>query len=277
MDENYRVNLDVFNGPMDLLLYLIRRDEVDIHDIPIAHITKQYIQYVEVIKQLDPNIAGDFLVMAATLMEIKTRILLPTVSEIDDDDEFGVIDPRGELVRQLLEYKRFKDAAGDLNAAAALQAMQHPRHPVAFKADDDTLDLEDVQVWDLMQAFSSVLAEIGKGPAIHEVIYDDTPIELHELDLLDRLEREGSLKFSQVFASAAGHGQILGLFLALLELIRQQKIKAVQDGNFGEINIDLNPNPPSLEELTELGQPNEPAAEGEYQPEPADEHREEAE
>ena len=86
MDENYRVNLDVFNGPMDLLLYLIRRDEVDIHDIPIAHITKQYIQYVEVIKQLDPNIAGDFLVMAATLMEIKTRMLLPAPEAIDGDE-----------------------------------------------------------------------------------------------------------------------------------------------------------------------------------------------
>ena len=270
MDEDYRVNLDVFNGPMDLLLYLIRRDEVDIYDIPIARITEQYIQYVEVIKQLDPNVAGDFLVMAATLMEIKTRILLPTVSEIDDDDEFSAIDPRGELVRQLLEYKRFKDAAGDLSAAAGLQALQHPRSPAAFKADDDSLDMEDLQVWDLMQAFSKVLADIGKGPAFHEVIYDDTPIELHELDLLDRLQREGALRFSQVFTSAAGHGQILGLFLALLELIRQQKVLARQEGNFGEIHIDLNPNPPSEEDLAALGMPQP-------EPEPPDEHREETE
>ena len=272
MDEDYRVHLDIYNGPMDLLLYLIRRDEVDIHDIPIARITEQYIQYVEVIKQLDPNIAGDFLVMAATLMEIKTRILLPTVSDIDEDDEFSTIDPRGELVRQLLEYKRFKDAAGDLSAAAGLQALQHARRPVAFKSDDDSLDLEDVQVWDLMQAFSKVLADIGRGPAIHEVIYDDTPIELHELDLLDRLERDGAMKFSQVFASASSHGHILGLFLALLELIRQQKILARQEGNFGEIHIDLNPNPPSEEDLAALGMPQ-----GELEPEPDNGHRDETE
>jgi len=124
MDEDYRVHLDVYNGPLDLLLYLIRRDELDIHDIPIARITEQYNHYVELIKSLDPNLAGDFLVLAATLMEIKTRMLLPAVPEgaEDEEEEFG-IDPRSELIRQLLEYKKFKDAAGDLLAAAQLQAM----------------------------------------------------------------------------------------------------------------------------------------------------------
>ncbi|MCK4601686.1 MAG: segregation/condensation protein A, partial [Phycisphaerae bacterium] len=115
--NDYRVNLDIYNGPVDLLLYLIRRDEVDIYDIPISRITAQYMQHVDLIRTLDPDLAGEFLVMAATLMEIKTRMLLPTPTpqEADGDEPF---DPRGELVRQLLEYKAFKDAAGDLRDAA---------------------------------------------------------------------------------------------------------------------------------------------------------------
>ena len=163
MEEDYRVNLDIYNGPMDLLLYLIRRDEVDIHDIPIARITQQFVQYVELIKQLDPNLVGDFLVMAATLMEIKTRMLLPAAPEGEEGEDEFAIDPRGELVRQLLEYKRFKDAAGDLSTAAQTQALQHARRPGALKLDSEEQDLEDVQVWDLMNAFTKVLESIGQN------------------------------------------------------------------------------------------------------------------
>jgi segregation and condensation protein A len=128
MNEDYRVHLDIYNGPLDLLLYLIRRDEVDIYDIPIVGITEQYLQYVEVVKALDPNLSGEFLVMAATLMEIKTRMLLP-VPEMGDEEDDEPFDPRSELVRQLLEYKAFKDAAGNLEDAGHLQAMSHPRRP----------------------------------------------------------------------------------------------------------------------------------------------------
>jgi len=269
MDEDYRVNLDVYNGPLDLLLYLIRRDEVDIHDIPIARITEQFVQYVEVIKQLDPNLVGDFLVVAATLMEIKTRMLLPSAPECEEDEDDFAIDPRGELVRQLLEYKRFKDAAGDLNAAASLQSMQHPRQPGAIKLDSDELDLEDVQVWDLMGAFAKVMESIGQGPKYHEVIYDDTPIELHELDITDRLQRDGSMPFGRVFEGAGSRGQLVGLFMALLELVRLQRVFARQEQNFGEIFIELNPNPPSLEELVEMGHaaPAKPTdQDGQYAP-----------
>ena len=256
MDEDYRVNLDVYNGPLDLLLYLIRREEVDIYDIPIARITEQYVQYVELIKQVDVNLVGDFLVMAATLMEIKTRMLLPAAPEGEEGDDEFTLDPRGELVRQLLEYKRFKDAAGDLQSAASMQAMQHARHPVVPDFGGDDVDLEDVQVWDLMDAFGKVLTAIGQDQAFHEVIYDDTPIELYELDICDRLERDGSMTFGKIFEGAANRGQLVGLFMALLELIRLQKIKARQQALFGEIHIELNPNPPSLEELAAMGQAN---------------------
>ena len=254
MDEDYRVNLDVYNGPLDLLLYLIRRDEVDIYDIPIARITEQYVQYVELIKHVDVNMVGDFLVMAATLMEIKTRMLLPAAPEGEEGDDEFTLDPRGELVRQLLEYKRFKDAAGDLQSAASMQAMQHARHPVVPDFGGDDVDLEDVQVWDLMDAFGKVLTAIGQDQAFHEVIYDDTPIELYELDICDRLARDGQMMFARIFEGAANRGQLVGLFMALLELVRLQKVRARQQALFGEIIVELNPDPPSLEELAAAGQ-----------------------
>ena len=240
----YRVNLEIYNGPLDLLLYLIRRDEVDIYDIPIARITKQYLSYVELLKVLDPNIAGDFLVMAATLMEIKTRMLLPTPPREEGGEEGLEIDPRAELVRQLLEYKAFKDAAGDLRDA--LRFGRRPARP--DDGEEALIDLEDAQIWDLLDAFSRLMEAIGVGQAAHEVIYDDTPIELHQTDILDRLEREGPLTFRRIFEGRTDRGEILGLFLALLELVRLRKVLAAQKANFGEIHVHLNPNPPGQEE-----------------------------
>ena len=240
MDEEYRVSLDVYNGPLDLLLYLIRRDELDIHDIPIARITEQYVAYVELIKTVDPNLAGDFLVMAATLMEIKTRLLLPTPPAEEEDGEGLDIDPRAELVRQLLEYKAFKDAAGDLAAAAGRQAMKFPRAPARPEGDaEPELDLEDVQVWDLFDAFAKIMEAIGHRPTHHEVIYDDTPVELHAADILDRLGREGPMTFEQIFEGRDNRGEIVGLFLAMLELMRQRRIRARQMDGHGRIRVEL--------------------------------------
>ena len=252
----YRVNLDIYNGPLDLLLYLIRREEVDIYDIPIARVTEQYVQHVEVLKGLDPNLAGEFLVMAATLMEIKTRMLLPSAATTEEGGEDGLeIDPRAELVRQLLEYKNFKDAAGDLRDSAELQAMKFPRRPGKGGADDGRieLDIDDVQVWDLLDAFDDLMAAIGKTATHHEVIYDDTPIELHAVDIIDRLEREGGLSFRRLFEGRTTRSEMVGLFLALLELVRQKRILASQDVNYGDIHVHLNPDPPDPDE-------NEPPA-----------------
>jgi segregation and condensation protein A len=243
--SEYRVNLEIYNGPLDLLLYLIRREEVDIYDIPIARVTDQYIQYVELLQQVDPNLAGDFLVLAATLIEIKTRMLLPTVAPEEAGEDSLEIDPRAELVRQLLEYKAFKDAAGDLQEAAAARALKFPRRPVAPELEGEAaLDLEDAQVWDLLEAFRKVMESIGQAAVAHQVIYDDTPIELWETDILDRLEREGAMTFERVFAGRSTRGEILGLFLALLELVRLKRVLANQDSNFGDIRIALNPDPP---------------------------------
>ncbi len=233
----YRVNLDVYNGPLDLLLYLIRREEVDIYDIPIARIADQYVRYVDMLKHLDPNLAGEFLVLAATLMEIKTRMLLPSPPP-EEGAEGVAIDPRAELVRQLLEYKAFKDAAGELYDAGTQQALKYPRPP-SKPTERGELDLTDAQVWDLVEAFGKVMEAIGHRPTHHEVIYDDTPIELHAADILDRLTREGKMTFTKIFEGRAVRSEIVGLFLALLELARQEKIRAVQEANFGRIMIVL--------------------------------------
>lgn len=248
--SEYRVNLDIYNGPLDLLLYLIRREEVDIYDIPIARVTEQYVHHVRLLEALDPNLAGDFLVMAATLMEIKTRMLLPTPPAEEGGEDGLEIDPRAELVRQLLEYKNFKDAAGDLRDSADLQAMKFPRRP--GKTGDETTDmhvaLEDVQVWDLLEAFDSLMVAIGQQVTHHEVIYDDTPIELHAVDIVDRLGREGAMSFKQIFAGRTSRSEMVGLFMALLELVRQKRVLASQDANFGDIHVHLNPDPPDPEE-----------------------------
>ncbi len=243
--SDYRVNLDIYNGPLDLLLYLIRRDEVDIYDIPIAAITEQYVKFVDVLKDIDPNLAGEFLVMAASLLELKTRMLLPAPPE-EAGGEPGALggDPRTELVRQLLQYKAFKDAAGDLAQAAADHAMRFPRHPAFAEEPDAGVDLDEVQVWDLLDAFSRLMAAIGKGKPQHEVIYDDTPVELHADDIMDRLKREGPMTFTRIFEGRTARGEIVGLFLALLELVRQKKILAIQDSNFATINITVNANVP---------------------------------
>ena len=257
----YRVNLDIYNGPMDLLLYLIRRDEVDVHDIPIARITEQYVSYVELLKQVDPNLAGDFLVMAATLMEIKTRMLLPS-PEIEEGEEGTVeLDPREDLVRQLLQYKAFKDAAGDLQSAALEQSMKHPRKPAKLDTGDEKdFDLDDVQVWDLFDAFRDVMEAIGESSKQHEVIYDDTPLELLQEDLLDMLMRDRKMTFREVFAGRVSRSEVVGLFLAMLELIRLMKITCSQGDTFGEIILELNPNAPETVNGVFVGD-DKPAAE----------------
>jgi len=236
--SSYRVELDVYNGPMDLLLFLIRREEVDIHDIPLARITEQYLAYVGVLKRIDPDLAGDFLVMAATLMEIKSRILLPH-PPVDEQDEEDPADPRLELVRQLLQYKSFKDAARSLDASLQIQALKHPRVPVDALPATDTVDLDEVQIWDLLDAFQKVLEATGRRNTRHEVVYDDTPIALHAADILDAMGRAGGRQPFQVLFVGRDKGQLIGLFLALLELIRQRRIRAVQSGEFAPICLEL--------------------------------------
>jgi segregation and condensation protein A len=234
---DYRVQLDAYHGPLDLLLFLIQREEIDICDIPIAEITRQYLAYIEILRDLDPEVVSEFLVLAATLMEIKSRLLLPVPPP--EENQAGPIDPRQDLVRQLLAYKHFKDAARLLESAADLQAQKHPRQPAELDLPPDETELDHVDVWDLLHAFKKLMEQVGKVGPLHRVTVDDTPIALHAEDILDSIERAGgSQKFEDIFVGR-GKAEMIGLFLALLELIRQKRIRASQDRPFGTILIHL--------------------------------------
>jgi len=235
--DDYKVKLDAYSGPLDLLLFLIRREEIDVYDIPIAEVTRQYMEYVRILEQIDPEAVGEFLVLAATLMEIKSRTLLPRPPAEEFDGPLE--DPRQELVRQLLEYKTFKETARRLEFAAETQSLKHPRVPVLPEEPKDEVDLEGVDVWDLFRAFQRLLEQVGKLGPVHRVQIDDTPIALHADDILDALQRaEGVRRFEDVFAGRS-RAEMIGLFLALLELIRQKRIRVSQDRPFGEILIHL--------------------------------------
>ncbi|HOB75153.1 MAG TPA: segregation/condensation protein A [Phycisphaerae bacterium] len=236
--QDYKVQLESYSGPLDLLLYLIRRDEIDVYDIPISRVLEQYLEYVRLLEELDPDTAGEFLVMAATLMEIKSRLLLPKPPpESQEADDW--LDPRADLVRQLLAYRSFRDAAEGLNRMAAIRSQRFGRKPPDLADEENQVDLEDLQIWDLMAVFNKLLAAIGKGRAQHEVLYDDTPITLHAADILDRLEREGrSMHFERIFEGRS-RSEMIGLFLALLELIRQDRVRVEQTEQFGSINVHL--------------------------------------
>ncbi len=224
---------------MDLLLYLVRKEEVDIYDIPLAKITDQYIRYIDILKQLDIDVAGDFLVMAATLMQIKSAMLLPKTQ----GDEIGaedLSDPRAELIRQLLEYKRFKDAANMLAASAEEQGDRFARPDSVieqFKPNaEPAIDLDQVSIWNLLEAFDAIMEATGAKYDISHII-DETPIDLYQIEILHRLQKEGQMNFERIFEPRGSRLVLVGLFLATLELIRSQLIWAEQNQQTGKISL----------------------------------------
>ena len=244
---DYRVNLDIFAGPLDLLLYLVRKEEVDIYDIPIAQITDQYIHYLEMLKNLDIDLAGDFLVMAATLMQIKSAMLLPK-TDLQQFQTGSLEDPRAELIRQLLEYKKFKDAANLLAAAADSQLERFARPATIIDRlstdSEPQIDLEQVSVWDLLEAFDSLCKATGVGISITH-IKDDTPIDLYQIEILHRLQAEGPMTFERLFDRPTGCIIMIGLFLALLELIREKLVWAEQPASSSSIYLRSLTNEPA--------------------------------
>jgi segregation and condensation protein A len=221
---------------MDLLLYLVRREEVDIYDIPIAEITDQYIRYIEMLKSLDIDLAGDFLVMASTLLQIKSAMLLP---KSDADSALGsedLVDPRAELIRQLLEYKKFKDAANLLGVAADETNKRFARPGTIIEqlkpGSEPEVDIEQLSVWDLLEAFGSILEATGGTRFDVSYIKDDTPIDLYQIEILQRLQTEGEMGFERIFENRTSRIVMIGLFLALLELIREKLVAAEQHGAY---------------------------------------------
>jgi segregation and condensation protein A len=236
---DYRVELENFRGPLDLLLYLVKRDEVDVRDIPIARVAEQFKQYLDVLTLIDVERAGDFLVMAATLMEIKSKLLLPRPPEAGDDEE----DPRLELVRQLMQYKRFKDAAALLEARAEEQSQRLPRQPPPQPAAAGPQPLQPVELWDLVSAFGRLMRETMAGQA-QSIVVDQTPLHVYVEQILQRLQREPRLPFSSLFAPPHTRGRLIGLFLAVLELTKMRRIRPEQEEVFGDIWLSLIPPEP---------------------------------
>ena len=239
--DEYKVTLDVFEGPLDLLLYLIRREELDIYDIPIEHVTGEYMKFIDEARELDLDIAGEFIVMAATLMVIKSRMLLPvsrrTVGE-DTDEEW--VDPRLDLVRQLIEYKKFKDAAIRLETMEARAASSYDygggRPKFEKTAADAKGALAHLDLYDLLTAFQEVLARANEIP--HEELKGVRFSVPEKMDLvLERARREGQVAFPTLFSPEAPRGEIIVTFLALLELLRQHRIIVYQNAAFHEITI----------------------------------------
>ncbi|HEX4607404.1 MAG TPA: segregation/condensation protein A [Urbifossiella sp.] len=227
----YSVALDAFHGPLDLLLYLVKRSEVDVLDISIAAVADQFRDYLQVMGSLDLEIAGDFLVMAYTLMEIKSRAILST--DAADPADSDRPDPRAELVKQLLEYRRFKDAAAALEERAGLQGARVARHEPPDAAPAAGPVVKPVELWDLVSAFARLVRETQAAGAT--VAVDDTPQHVYEARIKDRVAAEGRVRFLDVFTPPHHKARLIGIFLAVLELIRHHGLGLDQPDPAGDI------------------------------------------
>ena len=217
---SYSVALEAFHGPLDLLLHLVKRSEVDVLDIPIAAIADQFLGYLSVMEALDVDLAGDFVVMAATLMEIKSRMLLPAGAIEEEDD---AADPRRELVKQLLEYRRFKDAAAALGACVERQGERSARRDVLEAEVRHDPSVKPVELWDLVSAFARLMRETQSLQPT-TIAVDDTPQHVYEAQIRERVAGEGRVAFLDLFAPPFFKARLIGIFLAILEVIRHHGI-----------------------------------------------------
>lgn len=235
----YKVKLEIFEGPLDLLLHLIKEEELSVLDIPIVRITDQFLEYLNLMEIMDLDISGDFLVMAATLMHIKSRMLLPPDPDTVETEEE---DPRSELVRRLLEYKSFKEVSGRLRGYEEKRGDWFTRTNVEPGSDDIETPIGEVTLFDLLAAFQRVLKSIPDTSA-HEVNRDEFSVADKVHELYHRLAREAMIRFSSLFHSACNRYEVITTFLAVLELVRLQEVLVAQDAQFGEIEITRNVRP----------------------------------
>jgi len=237
--EDYKVKLEVCEGPLDLLLYLIKRDEVDIYDISIERITKQYLSYLDAFQVLNIELAGEFIVMAANLLYIKSRTLLPVEQQMAEEDA-EEDDPRWELIRQLIEYKKFKEAASLMRDQEAMQENLFARVPVTPDlAPSENLLVDEVGIFDLIHAFQKILKRLEKKPEDLREIFAENFTVSDKIDHVLRLTSSGvPIRFEELFADAAGRTEIVVTFLAMLELIRLKQLRVRQESMCAEIWID---------------------------------------
>jgi segregation and condensation protein A len=232
------VKLPVFEGPLDLLLYLIKKDEIDIYDIPIERITSQYLDYLRLIRMLDLEVAGEYLVVAATLLYIKSRVLLPH-DQRPPEDEAEEDDPRWELVRQLVEYKKYKDAAFELQQCLARQEQVRPRGG-SFKPEmsaDGSLPFDKVGLFDLLSVFQKILARADQNEDLRDIFEDRFTVSDKIQLIQGRLTERSRLVFEELFPEGASRTEIVVTFLAVLELIRLRQIDVAQAAVFGAIEL----------------------------------------
>ena len=237
MESDYKVRLEIFEGPLDLLLYLIKRDELDIYDISLEQITRQYLEYLQAFKELNIDVAGEFVVMAANLIYLKSRSLLP-VDQQPPEENAEDDDPRWDLIRQLIEYKKFKEAAAQLNARALEQAQIFSRIGDGLSVVPDApLRLGEVGIFQLINAFQTVLKRVATRENLQDIFGEHFTVSDKIECILERVSEGVALRFSELFETVASRVEIVVTFLALLELIRLKQVRATQNNPFDEIGI----------------------------------------
>jgi len=257
----YKVKFEVFEGPLDLLLYLIKKEEVDIYEVNLTRLATQFIEYIDTMRMLDLEVAGEFLVMAATLMYIKSRELLPVDQQAQVENEEEGEDPRWELIRQLVEYKKFKDAAAQLQVLEARQEDVFPRVPGKLEFASEAPTGPEASIFDLVNAVNVVLKRFTKPADLREIFEDKWSVS-EKIELLMRVVNERSaVRFSELFEGVTSRAEVVVTFLAVLELIRLKQITAMQREAFGEIEICR---------LTQASAPPAPAASAGPNPQPAE-------
>ena len=244
--KDYRVDLDIFRGPLDLLLYLVRQHEVDVVDIPVAVITDQFLEYIELLKQLDVDSIGEFIDMASKLIEIKSREILPRGGEVEDDLE----DPREDLVRQLLEYKKYKDAASMLEERGRDWQLRYVRSANDLSEQPRDLaeePIHELELWDLVSAFGRIVRR-AQAVKPSNIVYDETPIHVYMRQIHARLIEHGQAAFSELFTPEMHRSTMVSMFLAVLELVRHHGVRVEQNTLFGEIWLIGDPEAAPMED-----------------------------
>jgi segregation and condensation protein A len=236
MEGDYKVKLEVFEGPLDLLLYLIKQDEIDIYDVSLERITSQYLEYLQAFKELNIELAGEFVVMAANLIYLKSRSLLP-IDQQPPEEDAAEDDPRWELIRQLIEYKKFKEAAAELHLRELEQERVFAREGASALADREPLRLGEVGIFQLINAFQTVLKRIDARQDVQEIFGERFSVSEKIDAILQRVASGAPLRFSDLFGSVVSRLEVVVTFLALLELIRLKQVRAVQKNVFEEIEI----------------------------------------
>ncbi len=259
--NEYRVQFDVFEGPLDLLLHLVKKQEVDIYQVNLTRIASEFVAYIDQMRELDLEIAGEFLVMAATLIYIKSRELLPADqkpdTQVGEEDEE---DPRFELIRRLVEYKKFKDAAAELQSLETRmdQVYEHRSTPVVLP-DVEPQRREPVSIFDLIQAVSVILKRFNERDDVREIQADPYTVSEKMASLRILIQEKGRFRFSELFAEARSRSEVVVTFLAMLELTRLRHLQVIQSEDFGEIEVELAPPEPPMSDAAQEAE--EPAIE----------------